>query len=71
MSTNPVAEFFDPRTLADPYAYYQSRRTAFRGVLGKLLRDKRFHKMRPQIRAVAASLVDDFAPVGRCEFTRD
>ena len=43
MSTNPVAEFFDPRTLADPYAYYESRRTAFRGVLGKVLRDKRFH----------------------------
>lgn len=144
MSTNPVAEFFDPRTLADPYAYYESRRragpvldvstpdketylvigaaaikeivgrpdifssrpvgaqgvnlypraeallkekgfgrtpqvivmdaprhTAFRGVLGKVLRDKRFHQMRPQIRAVAASLIDDFAPLGRCEFTRD
>lgn len=144
MSTNPVVEFFDPRTLADPYAYYESRRTegpvldvstpdketylvigaaaikkilsrpdifssrpigaqgvnlypraeallkekgfgrtphmivmdaprhtAFRGVLGKLLRDKRFHRMRPQIRAVASSLVDDFAPAGCCEFTRD
>lgn len=144
MSTNPVAEFFDPRTLADPYAYYESRRTggpvldvstaeketylvigaaaikeivgrpdifssrpvgaqgvnlypraeallkekgfgrtphlivmdaprhtAFRGVLGKMLRDKRFHKMRPQIRAVAAGLIDDFAPAGHCEFTRD
>ena len=144
MSTDPVAEFFDPRTLADPYAYYESRRTAgpvldvstpdketylvigaaaikeivgrpdvfssrpvgaqgvnlypraeallkelgfgrtphlivmdaprhtaFRGVLGKVLRDKRFHQMRPQIRAVAASLIDDFAPAGRCEFTRD
>lgn len=144
MSTSPVAEFFDPRTLADPYGYYESRRadgpvldvstpdretylvigaaaikeilarpdvfssrpigaqgvnlypraeallkekgfgrtpqlivmdpprhTAFRGVLGKVLRDKRFHRMRPQIRAVAAGLIDDFAPAGCCEFTRD
>ncbi len=47
------------------------RHTAFRGVLGKVLRDKRFHQMRPQIRAVATSLIDDFAPAGRCEFTRD
>jgi cytochrome P450 len=144
VSTNPVAEFFDPRTLADPYAYYESRRaagpvldvstpgketylvigaaaikeivgrpdifssrpvgaqgvnlypraeallkekgfgrtpqfivmdaprhTAFRGVLGKMLRDKRFHRMRPQVRALADELIDDFAPAGRCEFTRD
>lgn len=47
------------------------RHTAFRGVLGKVLRDKRFHQMRPQIRAVASSLIDGFAPAGRCEFTRD
>jgi len=144
VSTHPVAEFFDPRTLADPYGYYESRRTegpvldvstpdkatylvigaaaireilarpdifssrpvgaqgvnlypraeallkekgfgrtpqlivmdpprhtAFRGVLGKVLRDKRFRQMRPQIRAVGSSLIDDFALAGRCEFTRD
>jgi cytochrome P450 len=144
VSTHPVADFFDPRTLADPYGYYESRRsegpvldvstldkatylvigaaaireilarpdtfssrpfgaqginlypraeallkekgfgrtpqlivmdpprhTAFRAVLGKVLRDKRFHQMRPQIRAVASSLIDDFALAGRCEFTRD
>lgn len=47
------------------------RHTAFRGVLGKVLRGKRFHQMRPQIRAVAEQLIDDFAPAGRCEFTRD
>ena len=47
------------------------RHTAFRGVLGKVLRDKRFHQMRPQIRAVASSLIDGFAPAGRCEFARD
>jgi len=144
MSTTGALEYFDPRALADPYAYYESRRsegpvldvstadketylvidaavireivgrpdvfssrpvaaqgvnfypraeallkergfgrtpqlivmdpprhTAFRGVLGKVLRDKRFHQMRPQIRAVASSLIDDFASAGRCEFTRD
>jgi cytochrome P450 len=141
---NPDVQFFEPATLADPYAYYESRRaagpvldvstpdketylvvgaaaireilgqpevfssrpvgaqgvnlypraeallkergfgrtpqfivmdpprhTAFRGVLAKALRDKRFHQMRPQIRAVAAQLIDDFAPSGRCEFARD
>jgi cytochrome P450 len=144
VSTIPITEFFEPRTLAEPYGYYESRRpdgpvldvstpdketylvigaaaireilgrpevfssrpigaqgvnvypraeavlkekgfgrtpqlivmdpprhTAFRGVLGKVLRDKRFHRMRPQIRAVASSLIDAFAPAGRCEFTRD
>ena len=144
MSTNPVGNFFDPLTLADPYGYYESRRangpvldvstpdretylvigaaaikeilgrpevfssrpvgaqgvnlypraeallkekgfgrtpqlivmdpprhTAFRGVLGKVLRDQRFHQRRPPIRAIASSLIDDFAPAGRCEFTRD
>jgi cytochrome P450 len=44
------------------------RHTAFRGVLNKVLRDKRFHQMRPQIRAVAERLVDDFAAAGECEF---
>ena len=47
------------------------RHAAYRGVLGKLLRDKRFHQMRPQIRAIAHELVDGFAPAGRCEFVRD
>lgn len=47
------------------------RHTAFRGVLGRVLRDKRVHRMRPQIRAVSAELIDGFAPAGRCEFVRD
>ncbi len=47
------------------------RHTAFRGVLGRVLRDKRFHQMRPQIRAVAASLIDEFAPRGHCEFVTE
>lgn len=47
------------------------RHTAFRGVLGRVLRDKRVHRMRPQIRAVSAQLIEEFAPAGRCEFVRD
>ena len=47
------------------------RHAAYRGVLGRLLRDKRFHQMRPQIRLIANSLVDGFVPVGGCEFVRD
>jgi len=47
------------------------RHTAFRGVLGRVLRDKRFHQMRPQIRAVSEGLIDAFAARGECEFVRD
>jgi len=144
MSIEAGLTFFDPRTLADPYSYYERRRgegpvldvstpereiylvvglaairevtqqpvlfssrpvgaqgvnhypraeaylkergfgrtphmiamdpprhTAFRGVLGKVLRDKRVHRMRPQIREVSGALIDSFARDGRCEFVRD
>ncbi len=144
MSIEAGLTFFDPRTLADPYSYYERRRgegpvldvstpereiylvvgaaairellqrtelfssrplqiqgvnhypraeaylkergfgrtphviamdpprhSAFRGVLGKVLRDKRVHRMRPQIREVSSVLIDGFAPAGRCEFVRD
>ena len=47
------------------------RHTAFRGVLGKVLREKRFHQMRPQIRTLSTALIDDFAGAGQCEFVRD
>lgn len=47
------------------------RHTAFRGVLGKVLREKRVHRMRPQIRAVSEALIDGFAAAGHCEFVRD
>lgn len=47
------------------------RHAAYRGVLGKLLRDKRFHQMRPQIRAIANALVDGFESAGACEFVHD
>ncbi len=47
------------------------RHTAFRGVLGKVLREKRFHQMRPQIRTVSTALIDNFAATGQCEFVRD
>ncbi len=47
------------------------RHAAYRAVLGKLLRDKRFHQMRPQIRQVAHELIDGFEPAGACEFVHD
>ena len=47
------------------------RHAAYRAVLGKLLRDKRFHQMRPQIRQVAHGLIDGFEPAGGCEFVHD
>ena len=47
------------------------RHTAFRGVLARLLREKRVHQMRPQIRRVADTLIDGFAAAGECEFVRD
>ncbi len=47
------------------------RHTAYRAVLGKLLRDKRFHQMRPHIRQVAHDLIDGFEPAGACEFVHD
>jgi cytochrome P450 len=47
------------------------RHTAFRGVLGRVLRDKRVHHMRPQIRSVGEHLVDGFVDRGECEFVRE
>jgi cytochrome P450 len=47
------------------------RHTAFRGVLNRVLRDQRFHQMRPRIRTVASTLIDGFAPSGECEFVRE
>ena len=47
------------------------RHTAFRGALGKVLRDKRVHQMRPHIRSVASSVIDRFAASGECEFVHD
>ena len=47
------------------------RHTAYRGVLARALRDKRTHQMRPRIREIAESLVDEFAGAGGCEFVMD
>ena len=47
------------------------RHTAYRTVLGRILREKRVHQMRPQIRATASRLIDAFAATGRCEFVGD
>ncbi|MBL8643356.1 MAG: cytochrome P450 [Rhodospirillaceae bacterium] len=47
------------------------RHTAHRAVTAKLLRDKRVHKMRGEIRRVAESLIAEFQAAGRCEFVRD
>ncbi len=47
------------------------RHTAYRNVLGRILREKRVHQMRPQIRATASRLIDAFAATGSCEFVGD
>ncbi len=47
------------------------RHTAYRTVLGRILREKRVHQMRPQIRATAGRLIDAFAATGHCEFVGD